>query len=747
MGLLILLTSTLLCSYFHPGTVVDAQRLFTLREITLTIEPSNDVTRGTNVTLRCKASVSSSEPGLRREYTIYKDNNLIYNKTSILEEILYPLGEARVANSGKYRCEINIDNKPQKPSQAMKLTVSGLSKPQLHLNKFEVKEGEEVTATCTAPGETGSFYFYIYEDSNEIKEKQVSSNQAEFKLRFSSVNTRRIHCTYTILIPPDSVKSEESNNVNVSVEELPITIHLDINPENDVYEGDQLNILCKVINSEHSHESVRLLLIQGTQILRSGVTNVSHSMVAQANDPEEFECKLEMGNVVKTATKRISVIELFSVPTLTMSPAEVFQEEDMTLTCKTEHYASERIRKDELIYTLDPPQTRDRKGVFSRKSLSFESIYTCVAEARGIRKRSKTLTVRPKVLVSRPKISVVGRAVLGQPVKILCQSDSGSLPINYTLFKGPSEVRTISIKLRFQQALFEVNITEPEDIKKYICNASNSHRHNHNHSEELNATLIVPPSHAVLMVVPDFREIYEGQHLYLLCRVDGTPPVTFKWYHVGNNLPLYTNTSNEDNSRYEVPSVSKEHSGRYYCEAFNHANKVVRSEQVTITVQMVLWKKALIGGFCLLAVSVLVVVCVLCFRSKRGKRDGAAELSVKPSSPKSDDSLTVTLTHDTEVYNADKVIMDSGAAVSVWTKRPPEEDVAIDEESSMVTKEPDVEYTEVVHPRPVDPARGAADYHDYHGSVEYAELNGEQPEISHYHPEVNNFQDLPMPVD
>lgn len=33
-------------------------------------------------------------------------------------------------------------------------------------------------------------------------------------------------------------------------------------------------------------------------------------------------------------------------------------------------------------------------------------------------------------------------------------------------------------------------------------------------------------------------------------------------------------------------------------------------------------------------------------------------------------------------------------------------DVAIDEESSMVTKEPDVEYTEVVHPRPVDPARG-----------------------------------------
>lgn len=33
------------------------------------------------------------------------------------------------------------------------------------------------------------------------------------------------------------------------------------------------------------------------------------------------------------------------------------------------------------------------------------------------------------------------------------------------------------------------------------------------------------------------------------------------------------------------------------------------------------------------------------------------------------------------------------------------------------------------------------------GSVEYAELSDKQPEISHYSPEVNNYQDLPVPVD
>lgn len=82
-----------------------------------------------------------------------------------------------------------------------------------------------------------------------------------------------------------------------------------------------------------------------------------------------------------------------------MSPDEVFQRDDVTLTCKSESYASERLSEDELTYTLDPPQTPQtpsRKGVFSVKSLRIETNYTCVAEAMRIKKRSKTLTVRPK---------------------------------------------------------------------------------------------------------------------------------------------------------------------------------------------------------------------------------------------------------------------------------------------------------------------------------------------------------------
>lgn len=80
-----------------------------------------------------------------------------------------------------------------------------------------VSEGDEVTAKCVAPEETGSIIFYFYEDNKEILEERVNSNHAEAKLRFSSTGIHKIHCDYTVLITPDSFKSKDSNYVTVSV--------------------------------------------------------------------------------------------------------------------------------------------------------------------------------------------------------------------------------------------------------------------------------------------------------------------------------------------------------------------------------------------------------------------------------------------------------------------------------------------------------------------------------------------------
>lgn len=94
--------------------------------MSLSVEPGAEVTRGTNVTLRCKALVSSSgQVAVTREYTISKDGSTIYTKTSISsEDLLYPLPHSRFSNSGRYQCSVRIEDK-RMSSQVQKLTVTG----------------------------------------------------------------------------------------------------------------------------------------------------------------------------------------------------------------------------------------------------------------------------------------------------------------------------------------------------------------------------------------------------------------------------------------------------------------------------------------------------------------------------------------------------------------------------------------------------------------------------------------------
>ncbi|XP_063333024.1 platelet endothelial cell adhesion molecule isoform X2 [Pelmatolapia mariae] len=721
---------TLLSIYLYSATVVNTQQEFKIQSVELIIEPRNDVTAGTNVTLRCHATVSTSTgKGLNREYKILKNDKIVYTKTiGSSEDFVYQLHNARVFSAGLYQCKLDIQG-DTKLSKAQRLNVQGLSQPVLHLAMNVVNEGEEVRATCIAPGEIGSFIFFFFDNDEQIRRVEELSNQAKTTFRLSSGGVHKIHCSYKIRTAEDTFPSTKSNNVTVSVKELSITPALKISPDSTIYEGDHLNISCSAQNFHSSSEGYKLFLSQGTKLLRTGNSTINHNMVAvpKASEALTFDCRVEVRNVEKYTKKTISVVELFSVPSLTMSPTEIFQGEIMTLTCNSDRFASQRINREDLEYTLYPSKnlpSSGKPGVFNVKALQNDFNYTCSAEARGIKKDSKTLMIRPKVHVSALKILTEDKVILKKSFTILCQSN-GSLPINYTLFKDNVQVGTKVIRERNRQAVFMDVINEPGEIQ-YRCEAKNSlHSNKTGSSQYLSVNVIVPLSQMTLAVIPSSLEIPEGKELHFICSVNGTGPVTFKWYRTGSVVPLQTNTTTETYSSFVIKPVSKNDSDEYYCEASNGANKV-RSENVNVQVLMPLWKKSLIVVACLLLLLVLLLVAsVLYIKSKRVKVDRAE--------------------------------------VSVWSKRKPETES--DDEISEVSNEPNVEYTEVVHARSTDPARvplrkgtdtvyselqnsphGAADPPDY-GSVEYAELNREQFEISQYDPQVHSYQDLPEPVD
>lgn len=95
--------------------------------------------------------------------------------------------------------------------------------------------------------------------------------------------------------------------VDVVSSELPIRPVLAIFPQNNIYEGDILTITCTISNSLQRSDTVNLFVSQGINLLSAGHTVVNYSLIAVARDPGEFECKLEMGNVVKVVNDTVSV--------------------------------------------------------------------------------------------------------------------------------------------------------------------------------------------------------------------------------------------------------------------------------------------------------------------------------------------------------------------------------------------------------------------------------------------------------
>lgn len=82
---------------------------------------------------------------------------------------------------------------------------------------------------------------------------------------------------------------------------------MEINPSSNIYEGDRLNVVCTIENLTLSSKNTNLYLSQGTHLLSSGDVSVNHSVIALANQPGEFECRLELGSIVKVVNKTVSV--------------------------------------------------------------------------------------------------------------------------------------------------------------------------------------------------------------------------------------------------------------------------------------------------------------------------------------------------------------------------------------------------------------------------------------------------------
>ncbi|XP_056315850.1 platelet endothelial cell adhesion molecule [Danio aesculapii] len=656
-------TGTFLILFLFTSDKANSE--FIIKSVNLIIQPRNEVQRGTNVSLICQAEVSQS-PGSNPnyEYIFYKDYEMLLTEKTTATHWLYSIPDARVFHSGKYECAVVIGYQNKK-SRSTDLTVKGLLTPFLSVDQQRLKEGDNVTAVCTAEGEMGSLMFSFRDGPDELYRKPTNTQQVEHKLAFEHkrMRTVKMFCYYSISLGSKIEISNNSNVIDIDIQELGIKPEINVMPSTNVIEGDLLTFSCNVDMNHQKNSELRISLVHGHTTLGLNMGQKAHTMSAKANDSGQYECIASLGAIHKSSFVNITVNELFSVPVLSIQPPEVFEGEHFNITCQTDIFASVRIQREDIKYFI----YKEKNVVVSnyRYSNTARNVtngkYMCVAKANGIIKESSSVLFRAKVLVSQPEITVDAPVILDKHFWIHCHSQNGSLPITYTLKRNNITVNRTEVSNPHEKACFIAMISAPSDISSYFCEAENNGKISVKMSQRLNKTVIVPVGKPLLTVIP----------------IPGN-----------------------------IEEVSRQNSGNYYCEAFNLADKLSKSDIISIEVSLAKWKKSLTAAFCMLILALLVIFIVWCYKTKR-----------------------------VGVNNKE----------SVWSEKPPD---IPDEGNLQSPNEGDVEYTEVVHSQSVDPTRiplrkgtdtvyselqtqGSPDHNNHQGLLEYAELN----------------YDLPAPVD
>ncbi|XP_026765492.3 platelet endothelial cell adhesion molecule isoform X3 [Pangasianodon hypophthalmus] len=611
---------------FVSITCTRTESAFVLRTVTLYVKPAKTVERGSELTLICVAKVAhsgSNSPLL--QFSFFKDfikhNTIHIAQTNTSDQVTYTIPKARASHTGTYQCDVRVMDQ-YKESSTEEIIVKGLQIPVLSVDKRYVTEGNTVMVTCSAKEESGELTFSIKDGSKEIYLGRSTSGEVQKDYSHMSVGTARLSCSYFINLGSRMLSSNDSNVVSVVVKDLDFTPTITVLPSTEVIEGDSVHITCRVEGKNYS--SSLLSLSKGSKLLKTG-KNLEYKTVVLAADSGKYECSATVNNVEKNVYANLTVKELFSRPVLNITPAEVFERQQFTVTCTSSEFASERIGRHDVKYSI----------YRSNQELSLNSIdgtyramahtetngnYTCKAHVNDTIKWSRSMFFTAKVLVSRPTITVLGEVVLGRPFQIECSSENGSFPITYILKQNQMTLSKTSVSEPLQKAIFAASIQSEKEIGQFTCEAQNNGVDSARTSDALLAPVTVPVEKPILMTLPVAADITEDHEVQFHCIVTkGTPPISFKWYQDENQHPVHTVTVMKNHSAYSISSMKSVNEGRYSCGALNGAGQEEVSDSVLVTVRMARWKKGLIVGTCLLCVTGLVLaVLVMYYRAKRG---------------------------------------------------------------------------------------------------------------------------------
>lgn len=628
---------TLLLSTLLYASLQAQENSFTINSIHMESQPSWEVANGQTLTLQCLVDISTtSKSRPQHRVLFYKDDTLVYNVSSNEHTESFVIPQARVFHAGKYKCTVILNNK-EKTTTEYQVTVNGVPKPKVTVDKKEVTEGGVVTVNCSMQEEKPPIYFKIEKVEVGTKDVKLSrektSNRNFVLIEFPIEEQDHVLvfcCQAGVLSGIKMQTSEFIRSEYVTVQEFFSTPKFQIQPPEMIIEGNQLHIKCIVQVAHLAREFPEIIIQKDKTIVATSKQSKEavYSVMALVEHSGHYTCKVESNRISKASSILVNITELFPKPKLELSSSHLDQGEMLDLSCSVSGapVANFTIQKEETV--LSQYQN------FSKIAEERDSgLYSCTAGIDKVVKRSELVPVQVCEMLSKPRIfhDAKFEIVKGQFIVISCQSVNGTAPITYHLIRAKSNFRTIVMGSN-DPVTFTDKPTRDVD---YQCIVDNCHSHPEVRSEILRVKVIAPVDEVTISILSG-NDVQSGNEMVLRCSVkEGTGPVTFQFYKEKEGRPFHEETVNDTQVFWHHEQTSKEQEGQYYCTASNRASMVtsLRSSPITVRVFLAPWKKGLIAVVIIGVVIATLIVAAKCYFLRKAKaKQKPVEMS-RPAAP------------------------------------------------------------------------------------------------------------------
>ncbi|XP_075139659.1 Fc receptor-like protein 5 [Leptodactylus fuscus] len=292
---------------------------------------NNLMFEGDPMTLTCETTLSSYIKPTGVQFAFYRDGRKVQDFNSSNK---YEVQSAQLEDSGNYTCHVRtLMSRKVRISNEFPLLVQELfSPPILKVSPELVNDGDNIILTCdtnlTEPRRSTELQYVFYRDGRNV---QGFSSDNKYEVEHS----RNYSCE--IQTPNSRVKKESQT---LYIQDLFTTPTISVTPQ-PVITTDKMTLTCQTSLPPPPRHNTQLRIAfyrEGGIVQGFGVSDTYEVYNVQLEDSGKYSCEVETtdGRVRKRSAETIIQIgDLFTTPTISVTPQPVITTDKMSLTCQT----------------------------------------------------------------------------------------------------------------------------------------------------------------------------------------------------------------------------------------------------------------------------------------------------------------------------------------------------------------------------------------------------------------------------